>query len=606
MRPLAAALAAFLLGACAAAAPPDVVSPDAGRAAPEAATGWTARAPVTAEQFMVVAAHPLAAEAGRSVLARGGSAVDAAIAVQAVLTLVEPQSSGIGGGAFLLHWDTEDGRATAWDGRETAPAAATPDRFLGADGKPLPFMEAVVGGRSVGVPGVLRMLEAAHAAHGRLPWAGLFAHAIVLAEDGFPVSPRLHALLAGDTHLPAQAAARAAFYGSDGSPPPVGAVLRNPALAKVLRAVAEDGADALHRGPLAEAIVATVRAHGGDMTLEDLAGYRPVRRDPVCAPYRAWSVCGMGPPSSGGVAIGQMLGLLERFDLAALPADSPQVAHLLAEAGRLAFADRNAFLADPDVAEVPVEGLLDPGYLAARSLLIDPARAMEDAVPGTPPGTVRAAEGASWERPSTTQVSIVDAWGDAVSMTSSIENAFGSRLMVEGFLLNNQLTDFSFNPQADGRPVANRVEPGKRPRSSMSPTLVLGGDGHLAAVTGSPGGARIIGTVARSLVAMLDHGLDPQAAASLPHALNRDRAETEVETPALAEALKGYGHAVTVTDITSGLATIVVRRDGTLVGGADPRREGVALGEAAAPTPDPSAAAAFPDGRRRAPDPPSR
>lgn len=572
-------LALLLLTACTAAPAPEAPSLDTGRAAPEAATGWTARAPVIARRFMVVAAHPLAAEAGREVLARGGSAVDAAIAVQAVLTLVEPQSSGIGGGAFLLHWDAEHGRATAWDGRETAPASAAPDRFLDAEGKPLPFMNAVVGGTSVGVPGVLRMLEAAHKTHGRLPWAGLFTRAIALAEEGFPVSPRLHALIAGDAPLKAQGATRSYFFTAEGEPLPVGHTLRNPALARVLRAVAEDGADALHHGPVAQAIVNTVRANGGDMTLADLARYKAVRRDPVCAPYRAWAVCGMGPPSSGGIAVGQMMGMLERFDLPALPPDGPQVAHLLAEAGRMAFADRDAYVADADVVDVPVAGLLDPGYLLARSLMIDPAKAMDDAVPGTPPGTVRAAESASWELPSTSQVSIVDAWGDAVSMTTSVENVFGSRLMVEGFLLNNQLTDFSFRPEADGRAVANRVEAGKRPRSSMSPTLVLGADGHLAAVTGSPGGARIIGYVARSLVAMLDHGLDPQAAVSLPHALNRDRPQTEVETQTLGAALEGYGHAVTVTDMTSGLAAIAVRRDGALVGGADPRREGVALGE---------------------------
>lgn len=519
---------------------------------------------------MVVAAHPLASEAGRAVLARGGAAIDAAIAVQAVLSLVEPQSSGIGGGAFLLHWDAERRAVAAWDGRETAPAAATPDRFLKPDGTPLPFMDAVVGGQSVGVPGVLRMLEAAHAEHGRLPWAGLFSAAIALAEEGFPVSPRLHAAIAAAVHLDSY------FLTPEGAPLPVGHRLRNPALAKVLRAVAEDGADALHRGPLAEAIVSTVR---GDMTLADLADYRPVRRAPVCAPYRIWTVCGMGPPSSGGIAVAQMLGMLVRFDLAALPPDAPRVAHLLAEAGRLAFADRDAYVADADFGDVPVAGLLDAGYLAARSLHIDPARAAPDALPGQPAGAVRVAEGAAWERPSTTQVSIIDPWGNAVSMTSSIESAFGSRLMVNGFLLNNQLTDFSFTPEVDGRPVANRVEPGKRPRSSMSPTLVFGPEGRLAVVAGSPGGARIIGYVARALVGVLDHGLDPQAAVSLPHAVNRDQPQTEVETPALAKALEGYGHTVRVTDMTSGLNLILAGPDGRLTGGTDPRREGAVLGE---------------------------
>ncbi len=573
MRALAAA-AVLLLAACATPVPGPT------RDAPEAASGWTARAPVTADRFMVVAAHPLAAEAGRAVLARGGAAIDAAIAVQAVLTLVEPQSSGLGGGAFLLHWDAARG-AVAWDGRETAPAAATPDRFLGPDGAPLPFMDAVVGGLSVGVPGVLRMLEAAHAEHGRLLWAELFDPAIALAEEGFPVGPRLHALISADARLLDQPAARAYFATPDGAPLPVGHRLRNPALAETLRAVARHGADALHQGPLAEALVATVRTaeSPGDMTLADLRDYRPVRRQPVCAPYRVWTVCGMGPPSSGGIAVGQMLGMLQRFDLPALAPDAPQVAHLLAEAGRLAFADRNAYVADADFVDVPVEGLLDAAYLAARSLHIDPARAASDAEPGQPVGMVRLAEGAAWDRPSTSQVSIVDARGNAVSMTSSIESAFGSRLMVGGFLLNNQLTDFSFRPAVDDRPVANRVEPGKRPRSSMSPTLVFGPDGRLEAVAGSPGGANIIGYVARALVGMLDHGLNPQAAASLPHAVNRDQPRTDAETPALAAALEARGHTVRVTDMTSGLHLITIAPNGRLTGGADPRREGVAMGE---------------------------
>lgn len=574
MRALAAA-AVLLVAACAAPAPEPT------RDAPEAASGWAARTPVTADRVMVVAAHPLAAEAGRAVLARGGAAIDAAIAVQAVLTLVEPQSSGIGGGAFLLHWDAGRGIAVAWDGRETAPAAATPDRFLGADGEPLPFMDAVVGGLSVGVPGVLRMLEAAHAEHGRLPWGELFSPAIALAEQGFPVSPRLHVLISADARLLDQPAARAYFATSDGAPLPVGHRLRNPALAGTLRAVARRGADALYEGRLAEAIVDTVRQADppGDMVLADLRDYRPVRRQPVCTPYRVWTVCGMGPPSSGGIAVGQMLGMLQRFDLPALPPDGGQVAHLLAEAGRLAFADRNAYVADADFVDVPMDGLLDAAYLAARSLHIDPARAAPDAAPGQPTGMARWAEGAAWDRPSTSQVSIVDAWGNAVSMTSSIESAFGARRMVGGFLLNNQLTDFSFRSAVDGRMVANRVAPGKRPRSSMSPTLVFGPDGRLAVVAGSPGGANIIGYVARALVGVLDHGLNPQAAVSLPHAVNRDQPRTDAETPALAAALEERGHMVRVTDMTSGLHLITVSPTGGLTGGADPRREGVAVGE---------------------------
>lgn len=539
------------------------------------------RAPARA---MVAAANPHAARAGVAMLEAGGSAVDAAIAAQLVLGLVEPQSSGIGGGAFLLHHDPASGETVAYDGRETAPLAATPDQFLSESGAPMGFWDAVPGGLSVGVPGVLRMLEMAHAAHGQLAWARLFEPAIELAETGFAVSPRLHELIVRDALLPKLPAAAAYFYTPSGNPLPTGTILRNPAYAETLRRIAAEGADAFYEGEIAASIVAAVRnaeINPGRMTEADLAAYRPVARVPVCAPYRAWEVCGMPPPTSGGVAVLQMLRLLEPHDLAGTGPNDPRTLHLLAEAGKLAFADRSAFLADPDFVEVPVEALLDPDYLAARATLIDPESAMAEAMPG-----LERRNGA-WvqvEPPSTSHLAVVDAEGRAVSMTSSIENAFGSRLMVRGFLLNNQLTDFSFRPEVEGAPVANRVEPGKRPRSSMSPTLVFDDDGlHLA--IGSPGGSRIIGYVVRALTGVLDHGLGVQAAVALPHAVNRNGATDLEDGTAAAEAapaLEAKGHTVRVRPLTSGLHGILVDPDGNLTGGADPRREGVALPAAAA------------------------
>lgn len=540
-----------------------------------------------AERQMVAAAHPLAAEAGLAMLRAGGSAADAAVAAQMVLTLVEPQSSGIGGGALLLHWDAASRALHAWDGRETAPAAATPGLFL-RDGRPLPFQEAAAGGRAVGVPGAVRMLEAVHRAHGRLPWPSLFAPAIRLAEEGFPVSPRLAAAIAADAErLRADPGARALFFTAEGAPLPAGATLRNPALAATLRALAAGGADALHHGPIAEAIVAAVRGHPanpGGMTAADLAGYAPARREAVCAPYRVWRVCGFPPPSSGGVAVGQILALLAHFDLASLDPNGADAAHLLAEAGRLAFADRNLFLADPAFVRVPLPGLLDPAYLTARAQQIDRDRAIAAPRPGNPPwrdAALRLAPQPAQPEAGTSHLSIVDAAGNAVAMTTTIESAFGARVVVGGFVLNNQLTDFAFLPEADGRPVANRVEPGKRPRSSMAPTLVFDAEGRLLAVLGSPGGARIIHYVARALVALLDWGMEPQAAAALPHVGTIGAAlDLEEGTPlaALAPALAARGHTVRLVPMPSGLQIILLGRDG-LRGGADPRREGVALGD---------------------------
>ena len=543
-------------------------------------------ASVFATRHMVSAANPFAARAGREILRRGGGAVDAAIAVQMVLTVVEPQSSGIGGGAFLIHYDADDRKVQAYDGRETAPAAATPELFLDGDGKPLGFFEALVGGRAVGAPGVLRMLELAHQEHGLLPWQDLFKVAITLAEDGFPVSPRLHGLIANDKYLATYPDTRRHFFDADGTAKPVGRILRNPALAETFRRIAAGGADAFYEGPFARSIVFAVRSardNPGLLTLADLATYEAKSRPPVCGRYAGFRVCGMPPPTSGGVTTLQILGLLERTQFRRAPAGGTLAAHYIAEASRLAFADRGRYLADPDFVEVPVAGLLDRTYLRQRAQLISPTQVMKSVVPGAPPKQ-RAdnnVPGASYELPSTTHFSIVDDRGNAVSMTSSIENVFGSRLMVGGFLLNNQLTDFSFAPETNGALVANRAQPGKRPRSSMSPFIVLDGRNRFSMAVGSPGGSRIIGYVAKTLIGVIDWRLDIQSAIDLPNLTNRGRA-TEVEqrgdTEELVQALTEMGHTVRAVTMTSGIHGIVQDRRG-LWGGADRRREGVALGD---------------------------
>ena len=539
-----------------------------------------------ASRQMVAAAHPLAAEAGLAMLRQGGTAVDAAIATQAVLTLVEPQSSGIGGGALLMHWNATHRRVSAWDGREAAPAAATPELFLKPDGAPLAFYDAVLSGRSVGVPGVMPMLAAAHAVEGRLPWADLFAPAIRLAEEGFAISPRLAAQIAANAErLKRNPAAAAYFFTPDGAPLPQGTMLKNPALAQTLRALAERGAAALQTGPIAAAIVEGVQKHGdaaNGMTAADLAAYSPKQRTPVCGPYRLFTVCGFPPPSSGGVAVAQILGVLEHFPLSHLDPRGVDAAHLIGEAGRLAFADRNLYLADSDFVPVPLRGLLEPTYLSLRAQAVDPDRAIASPRAGNPRwrDTSLAPQPLQPEF-GTSHLSIVDAAGNAVSMTTTVEDAFGARLMVGGFFLNNELTDFSFRPEVNGRPVANRVQGGKRPRSSMAPTLVFNQDGTLFATLGSPGGARIIGYVAQALVGLLDWKLDPQAAVSLPHiGTTSIELELEADTDAagMEAALKQRGHAVTVRSMDSGLQAVVVTPAG-LLGGADPRREGVAVGD---------------------------
>ena len=547
--------------------------------------GASAREPVSARDFMVAAANPRAVEAGVEILAAGGSAVDAAVAVQAVLGLVEPQSSGIGGGAFMLHYNAATRKVESFDGRETAPAAATPELFLDAAGNKMKFWDAVVGGRSVGVPGVLRMLELAHRGNGRLPWAQLFDPAIRLAEAGFAVSPRLNRLIAGDKHLERYPATRAYFHTESGEPLPVGHVLKNPDYAATLRAVAKGGADAFYGGDIARDIVAVVRGaadNPGLLSEADLAGYEAKIRPPVCVPYRGNNVCGMGPPSSGGLTVGMILGILQNFDMGELPPVSVAAEHLFIEAGRLAYADRALYIADSDFVAVPARGLLDPDYLKRRSRLIEREKSMGIAAAGAPPEkkTELRGPGDALEIPSTSHFSIVDGRGNAVAMTTSIESAFGSRVMVRGFLLNNQLTDFSFQPERDGKPVANRVEPGKRPRSSMAPTIVTRPDGKLRLVTGSPGGSRIINYTARSVMGILDWNMDPQYAVTRGHVVSRNgKVDLEEGTfwDELKVALEARGHDINVRSLTSGLHAILVK-DGRLFGGADPRREGVAAG----------------------------
>jgi gamma-glutamyltranspeptidase/glutathione hydrolase len=556
---------------------------------PRAQTGDAHGKPAHATTFMVAAANPYAVEAGLEMLRAGGSAADAALAVQLVLNLVEPQSSGIGGGAFMLSFESATHRLTTYDGREAAPGAARPERFL-VDGKPRSFKEAVFGGLSVGVPGTLRALEAVHRRLGRLPWARAFEAAIRLAEDGFRVSPRLSQELGeigADGFAPA---ARRYFFDGAGSPRPAGYLLRNPQFAASLRALAAEGASAFYSGAVAEAIVAAVAGapnHAGDMTLSDLAGYRAKERPPLCFEYRELRICSMAPPSSGGYALAQTLQLLEPFDLGSSPpaALNARALHLIAEAEKLAYADRDRYLADPDFVAIP-QGLLDADYLARRRALIDAASAMERPSAGKPPDVAATpfGEEASHEAAGTSHFSIIDGEGNALAMTTTIESAFGSRLWAAGFLLNNELTDFSFRPtDAAGRPLANAVAPGKRPRSSMAPTIVFGRSGEPWAVVGSVGGSQIILYVVKTVVALVDWKLDAQAATSLMNFGSRGGPfEIEVDHPAAiwhALKVKPFGHRVSADLLTSGTHVIVRRPDGILEGGADPRREGLAAGE---------------------------
>ncbi len=556
--------------------------------APERATGRAAAGIVTATKHMVAAAHPLAAEAGAKILDEGGSAIDAMIAVQTVLGLVEPQSSGLGGGAFLVYYDAQAKRITTLDGRETAPMEATPTLFLDEKGEPLAFLDAVVGGRSVGTPGTVMLMQEAHNRWGVMAWKDLFAPAQKLASDGFAVSPRLAALVAAEgDRLKTFEPTASYFFGADGAPLKAGAILRNPAYAETLSAIANGGAAAFYEGAIAEAIVDTVRMAGqnaGVLSLADLANYRVKERKPVCVAYRALDVCGMGPPSSGAVAIGQMLGMLENFDLKALGSDNPESWRLIGDAQRLAFADRERYLADTDFVPAPIKGLTDKTYLGERARLLDGDEALgEDAVSAGKPEWDHAfnfGRDAAIELPSTSHFVIVDDKGNVVSMTTTIENGFGSRLMTNGFLLNNELTDFSFKTHDDGLPVANRVEPGKRPRSSMSPTIVLK-DGKPLLAIGSPGGSQIIGYVAQALIAYIDWGMDVGEIVAMPHLINRFGTydiEAGTDAEKLAGPLKDLGYEVKIGEMNSGLHAIELIADG-LKGAADPRREGIAVGK---------------------------
>lgn len=552
----------------------------------EAGIRQTERTTVRTKKYMVVAANPIAAQVGSYILKRGGNAVDAAIAVQLTLGLVEPNASGIGGGGFLAYYDAKSKQIRTYDGRETAPAAAKPDRFLDKDGKPLPFYDAVIGGKSVGVPGTLRMLEMVHKAHGKLPWRDLFQPAIRLSRKGFPIGSRLHLLLTKEQYLQRQEPAKNYFYQPDGTAKPVGAILVNRPYARVLHQISLYGADAFYKGEIARDIVTTVKSAKvpGDLTLQDLESYRAIERSPVCGVYRVYKVCGMGPPSSGGLTILQILGIIERFPLATLKPASTEAVHLFAEAGKLAYADRGLYIADADFFPVPVNGLINPDYLRSRSQLIDPKKAMPEAQPGQIPikSTSRWGKDDALEFPSTTHMAIIDRYGNAVSMTSSIEDNFGSRLMVRGFLLNNQLTDFSFSPiSPNGYPIANRVQARKRPRSSMSPTIVFDRKGKLVLVTGSAGGSRIINYVAKALIGVLDWKLDARQAISLPNFGNRNGA-TELEAgtsiATLKPTLEALGHKVEVLEQASGSHAILVTEEG-FIGGADPRRDGAVRGE---------------------------
>ena len=548
---------------------------------PEAASNVMQRDRLVTQKSMVVTAHPLASRVGLRMLDQGGSAVDAAIAAQLVLGLVEPQSSGIGGGGFVLLFQPESG-LTSYDGRETVPAASPPDRFE-LDGQTLSFKQAVNSGRSVGVPGLLRALELMHKDGGVLPWASLFEPAIELAEDGFEVSPRLHTLIADNPELADKAAARAYFLDGQGRPWPVGHRLRNKEYAQVLRLLASQGAQAFYQGELAQDMVAAVAADpiAGDLTVSDLTQYRALRREPLCMDWQQVALCGMAPPSSGAISVMQMLGILQHTPIADVKPQSVEAIHYFSEAGRLAFADRDAWVADPAFVSVPQQALLAPAYLKSRAALIQPGRSMGHAQPGKPLADAQAATDNTPELPSTTHLSVADAKGQVVSMTTSVESAFGSKIMVRGFLLNNQLTDFALNPKDEmGRLSVNRVEPGKRPRSSMAPMMVMQ-DGRPVIALGSPGGSAIIPYVAQALTGMLMWNLDAQEAVSLPHYGSRNWA-TELEAGTAvteqAQALRAMGHEVREQPFPSGTHVIRWTQEG-LEAGVDPRREGLALGQ---------------------------
>jgi gamma-glutamyltranspeptidase/glutathione hydrolase len=546
-------LAAFLAPACACAAP----------------------------HMMVVAANPLAAQAGLDVLRQGGNAIDAAVAVQAVLGLVEPQASGVGGGALMLTYSAEGSKITAYDGRETAPKNAGPDLFLNPDGSPEGFYQAAMGGRSVGVPGAIAMLEVAHKAQGHLPWPGLFARAIDLAEHGFPLTERVSRMIGFEAPRIGRQPALKAYLMPGGVVPPAGTIMKNPAYAATLRTIAAHGAAGLLQGPIATDIVNTARhdANPSLLTPADLAAYRPVVQAAICGPYRAYVICSSPPPSAGGIAVLQTLGMLSHFPLPKLSPTSPDAAMLILDAERLAMADRDAFGGDAAFVHVPVQGLISQSYIASRAKQLDAAHALAEALPGDPPGAV-AAPGTHLPEHGTSDVAIVDAQGNAVSLTTTIEYEFGAHLLVDGFILNNELTDCALAPVQDGKEAANRVQGGKRPRSSMAPSLVLDRNGHLVAVVGSAGGVNIPGYVIQATIGALDWHLSPAQALAQGHIGSsgaRTMVEAGTDAAALLPVLKARGERVTAAPMGSGSSMILVTPDG-LQGAADPRRDGAAVG----------------------------
>ncbi|MCB2088710.1 MAG: gamma-glutamyltransferase [Sphingomonadaceae bacterium] len=529
----------------------------------------------------VIAANPLAAQAGMEVLERGGSASDAAVAVQAMLSLVEPQSSGVGGGTFITYYDAASGEVMIYDGRETAPAQASRTMFLDNAGQPLGFRTAVVSGRATGVPGAVAALAMAQGEHGKLPWNSLFGSAITTAQDGFTISPRLGRFLQMDFPQLSTPDAMAYFSNPDGSRKQAGDVLKNAAYADFLTRLAEQGPDALYRGSTAAKIVQRTREapYGGTMTMADLAAYRPVKRDPVCGPWHDYKVC-VPPPPSSGAAFLQLLALLERTDIAERGPDDPQAWYLFAEASRLMYADRDAYFGDGDFVHVPIKGLLDPAYLDQRAALIGP-RAAANVAAGVPEGVARPVADKTLEPAGTSHFIVRDRWGNVVSMTTTVESIFGSGRMVDGFFLNNQLTDFSFNPlQADGSAAPNAVAPGKRPRSSMVPLIMLDSDGKFAGAVGSAGGNSILAYVGKSLVAAVDWGMPMQDALAQPNLIARGNvigAEVSDFDPAIVEGLAERGMTLVPGQGEDSGVHAVLIRDGAVDGGYDPRREGVVL-----------------------------
>jgi gamma-glutamyltranspeptidase/glutathione hydrolase len=581
-------MTAFLVSAvCIFCILPSIAQDVADNVAPEFSSGVSKKSLVKAGRHMVSTANPHASKTGMEILKRGGNAIDAMVAIQTVLGLVEPQSSGLGGGAFLVYFDAEREKLTTYDGRETAPAMATPDMFLDNNGQPLGFFDAVVGGRSVGTPGTVKLLYETHKKYGKLDWKEVLQPAIDLAENGFKVSPRLHALITRSAEsLYQYETTRNYFLSEESVPLFVGTLIKNQPYSDTLKAIASGGADAFYKGDIAKRIVKTVqnaKGNPGRLSLEDLANYEIKQREPVCYRYRDHNVCGMGPPSSGALTVGQILGLVEAYDLGSYGAGSLESWRIIGDATRLAFADRGLYMADNDFVKMP-KGLLNRTYLWERTQTLIGEKALTDdeVFPGKPPfdHAMLFAPDQSLELPSTSHFSIVDAEGNVVSMTTTIENGFGSRLMVDGFLLNNELTDFSFVPEVDGKPVANAIEPGKRPRSSMAPTIVLK-DGKPVLAVGSPGGSRIIPYVAKTLIAWLDWEMDIQQAIELPHLANRfGTYDLEKGTAAekFAEPLEKLGFTVNIRDLNSGLHGIEITPEG-LQGGADTRREGLAIGE---------------------------